>query len=406
MIIDLTGEVVPCCFWSGYGNTGKPLGNTNVQAIDEIWNGEAYQELRRRNASGDLKDYPCHECMSYRWSNGQYPRFSCSTSFVQESGYCYYTPIPESFYEAVKKQEEPIRVYENGQALPFPDAIHDEIRRNGQGRYSVWGKTLYLSASDNSDPVTNGRVYELRAGDLRVTLQGLVRNSLSGDNVLTAYEEYRDGVTEVKAKPSMISLISTADCNIDCPACSQNTVRLTRVQHRPETVPDVLAHMPYLHQFIWHGGEPYLIKRFREFIDTFQTVDNPNLTFGFTSNGTMLTGREVEKLKKFPRINASISVDSFVKETFEQIRAGSQFESVMTNLFRALTLYDAPQRVMSVGMIICKSNFLELATNLRYAIQHDIGVNLSPVLVYPVTERLDIYQNFAEQTRGWGSRLR
>src|SRR5215831_6205378 len=157
MIIDLTGEVVPCCFWSGYGNSGKPLGNTNVQTVDEIWNGEAYRELRRRNASGDLQGSACHECMSYRWSNGQYPRFSDGTSFVQESGYCYYTTIPESFYGAAKQQAEPIRVYENEVALPFPDAVHDEIRSQGEGRYSVWGKTLYLSTSDNSDPITNGR---------------------------------------------------------------------------------------------------------------------------------------------------------------------------------------------------------------------------------------------------------
>ena len=31
----------------------------------------------------------------------------------------------------------------------------------------------------------------------------------------------------------------------------------------------MLDHVPYLHQFIWHGGEPYLIKRFREFIENF-----------------------------------------------------------------------------------------------------------------------------------------
>ena len=36
MIIDLTGEVVPCCFWSGYGNSGKPLGNTNANSLDGL----------------------------------------------------------------------------------------------------------------------------------------------------------------------------------------------------------------------------------------------------------------------------------------------------------------------------------------------------------------------------------
>src|SRR5262249_8498666 len=72
-----------------------------------------------------------------------------------------------------------------------------------------------------------------------------------------------------------------------------------------------------------------------------------------------------------------------------------------TNLRRAMEIHDAPRRVFSVGMIICKSNFLELATNLQYAIEHDLGLNLSPVLVYPLPERLDIFQDFSTETQGW-----
>ena len=40
--------------------------------------------------------------------------------------------------------------------------LHDEIRAQGAGRYSLWGETLYFSASDNSDPRSNGRSYLLR----------------------------------------------------------------------------------------------------------------------------------------------------------------------------------------------------------------------------------------------------
>ncbi|BCA54215.1 hypothetical protein W02_13550 [Nitrospira sp. KM1] len=401
MIIDLTGEVVPCCFWAGYGNTGKPLGNTNEQTIEEIWNGKQFRELRHRNATGDLQGYPCHECMSYRWSNGQYPKFTWSADFLPESGHCYYTLIPEWFQKAVKNNPTPVILCEDDDPLPIPDALHDDIRHIGAGRYSVWGRYLYFSTSDNSNPAMNGRRYELRAAEITVTLHGLVSDSASGRNLLQAYKDYRAGEEQMAAKPSMISLISTADCNIDCPACSQNTVRLMRVQHRPETVPDVLAHVPFLYQFIWHGGEPYLIKRFREFIDNFRTKDNPNLTFGFTSNGTMLTVRELEKLDKFPRVNASISVDSFAKDTFEKIRAGASYDSVLSNVLRAMSTHDAPRRVFSVGMIICKSNMVELASNLEFAIEHEIGLNLSPILIYPVTERLDIFEDFERQTWGW-----
>ena len=401
MIIDLTGEVVPCCFWTGYGNTGKPLGNTNENTLDEIWDGGAYRDLRKRMASGDLEGHPCDNCMAARWANGQFPKFRWPAGFTKEQGFCYFGVIPDDFQKEIVGSDEATTLLEDGEPLALPDEAHDAIRQQGGGRYSVWKGWLYFSTSDNSDPAHNGRRYELRCGETVKLLGSLEKDSLSGTNLLNAYDEYQAGIVEMSAKPSMISLISTADCNIDCPGCSQNTVRLANVQHRQETVPDVLAHVPYVHQFIWHGGEPYLINRFRQFIDEFQTKDNPNLTFGFTSNGTMITPKEAEKLKKFPRINASVSVDSFNKESFEKIRAGANYEGVMRNLFRLLEDYSVPKRVYSVGMIICKSNMLELADNLRFAIEHDIALNLSPVVVYPVTEQLDVFEDFARQTEGW-----
>ena len=405
MIVDLTGEVVPCCFWSGYGNVGKPLGNTNLNSIDEIWNGAEYQALRRANASGELEGHPCNQCMAYSWANGNYPPFTSPIPWRHESGHCYLVEIPESFIKLAGESLNEAELLENGTPLPFPSGMHDDIRKLGEGRYSVWGRSLYFSTSDNSDPSDNGRSYELNLPHGRIKLQGLVIDSVSGQNILKAREEYREGVEVMSAKPTMISLISTADCNIDCPGCSQNMVRLVRVQHRAETVPDILAHVRYLYQFIWHGGEPYLIKRFRQFVDDFRTEDNPNLAFGFTSNGTMLTAKELEKLDKFPRINASISMDSFNKETFEKIRKGADYDKVLSNVLRAIATYDAPDRVFSVGMIVCKSNFLELPENLKFAIEHDIGLNLSPVVIYPVTEQLDVFENFQLQTKGWQEAL-
>jgi len=401
MIIDLTGEVVPCCYWSGYGNSGKPLGNTNNHSIDEIWNNEAYQDLRQRMATKNLDGHPCGNCMSYRWAGDQFPHFSTPSAFTGEQGFCFLARLPDSFAEAAKTTGQPVVVSENGQPLPLPNALHDDIRTLGMGRYSVWNEWLYLATSDNSDPAYNGRFYELKCGDLTARLDCVVAESESGRNLLTAYREFQAGQAVLEAKPSMLSFISTADCNIDCPGCSQNMVRVAKVQHRRETVPDVLAHIPYLVQLIWHGGEPFLIKRLREFIDSFKTEDNPNLAFGFTSNGTMITAAEAEKLKKFPRLNASVSCDSFNAETFHKIRAGAPYERVIENIQRLVAMHDAPTRIFSVGMIICKSNMLELADNLRFAIANDIGLNLSPVVVYPLLEQLNIFEDFAAETRGW-----
>lgn len=39
--------------------------------------------------------------------------------------------------------------------------MHEAVRTSGAGAYSHWGRDLYFSASDNSDPRSNGRVYRL-----------------------------------------------------------------------------------------------------------------------------------------------------------------------------------------------------------------------------------------------------
>lgn len=38
---------------------------------------------------------------------------------------------------------------------------HADIWKNGRGRFSHWGNIIVLSASDNSDPNTNGRAYRM-----------------------------------------------------------------------------------------------------------------------------------------------------------------------------------------------------------------------------------------------------
>src|SRR5262245_3465132 len=51
------------------------------------------------------------------------------------------------------------KLTENGRPLGPGGALHDDIRQIGQGRYSHFGRQLYFSTSDNSDPIANGRAY-------------------------------------------------------------------------------------------------------------------------------------------------------------------------------------------------------------------------------------------------------
>ena len=52
-----------------------------------------------------------------------------------------------------------LRIFENGVEMGPAHSAHISVRFTGNGRFSHWGNNLYFSASDNSDPTTNGRKY-------------------------------------------------------------------------------------------------------------------------------------------------------------------------------------------------------------------------------------------------------
>ncbi|EDM38342.1 hypothetical protein PBAL39_01967 [Pedobacter sp. BAL39] len=52
-----------------------------------------------------------------------------------------------------------LRLFEDGKEIGPAHSLHTDIRTKGSGRFSHWSGSLYLSASDNTDPKTNGRKY-------------------------------------------------------------------------------------------------------------------------------------------------------------------------------------------------------------------------------------------------------
>lgn len=76
---------------------------------------------------------------------------------------CYTVPVPfEAIADCVDDLwRSPLLLFEDGRPLGPAHTLHSEIRAYGMGRYSHWGSVLYFSASDNSDPNTNGREYRI-----------------------------------------------------------------------------------------------------------------------------------------------------------------------------------------------------------------------------------------------------
>jgi len=79
----------------------------------------------------------------------------------KDSGFAYRVPIDPSITSDSGNQPSAsiLKVYENGVEIGPAHSLHDDIRNVGKGRFSHWTGYLYFSASDNSNPLTNGRKY-------------------------------------------------------------------------------------------------------------------------------------------------------------------------------------------------------------------------------------------------------
>ena len=68
------------------------------------------------------------------------------------------------------KEQSILRLFENGVEIGPAHSVHDDIRNTGKGRFSHWGTTVIFSASDNTDPRTNGRSYTYVMGGTSAAL--------------------------------------------------------------------------------------------------------------------------------------------------------------------------------------------------------------------------------------------
>jgi hypothetical protein len=89
-------------------------------------------------------------------------RYSARLSDIHaEKGACFTVAVPE-YLVSDRDGISRLQIYEDGYPLPEKGAQHERVREFGRGSFSHWGRFLYFSASDNTDPRTNGRSYSVQ----------------------------------------------------------------------------------------------------------------------------------------------------------------------------------------------------------------------------------------------------
>jgi len=103
-----------------------------------------------------------HSSFGLLWEHRPLPSEQIQKGIGYPGAHAYSIPLGTTWMSQNKgRTSASYQVLENGVPLALSNSLHAEIADKGAGRYSLWGGSLYFSSSDNSDPRTNGRKYEI-----------------------------------------------------------------------------------------------------------------------------------------------------------------------------------------------------------------------------------------------------
>lgn len=90
-------------------------------------------------------------------------RWRIGPPFRQAGERGWIADLPPELDVPTDGNDEPYRcrltLREDGLLLGPAHAVHEDVEKSGRGAYSFWGRFLYFSTSDGSDPNQNGRSY-------------------------------------------------------------------------------------------------------------------------------------------------------------------------------------------------------------------------------------------------------
>jgi MoaA/NifB/PqqE/SkfB family radical SAM enzyme len=148
------------------------------------------------------------------------------------------------------------------------------------------------------------------------------------------HQEFRDGVTRVKSKPSWLSLETTAICNLRCVQCPREdpSVRFVETEMDEAIADKILPNLPYVtHLQLFGLGEPLLSKLFWKLIEDDRSKEIDRVAVN--SNGTLFSERNVDRLLRSNLNFVSVSLDAATPPTYKKIRGGN-FDKVVEGIKR------------------------------------------------------------------------
>lgn len=130
----------------------------------------------------------------------------------------------------------------------------------------------------------------------------------------------------------------------------------------------------------FQGGEPFLIKRQWEMIDSMiESGHSKDIVLGYHTNGTIWNQDIEHKLSQFKEVNICLSIDD-IGHRFEYLRHPADWNQVSSNIENMLSWKDedSDNRDFLINCVITPYNLLTISELLDYFFIRHVPVKLHP----------------------------
>lgn len=181
-------------------------------------------------------------------------------------------------------------------------------------------------------------------------------------------------------KPLSASIIVTNKCNLNCLFCPLEKVdredRLTKEQYL--SLIDFLSNWE-VKQITFSGGEPLAYKNFFLLL---KYANEKEITTGFSTNGTLMTGKNLQRIHESGVERVTVSIDGN-EEAHNIIRGEGVYKKASRALEELAELqkeYGKPR--IRINTVIVDQNIEDLVDLFFLAKEYEVVLNLMPLTYY------------------------
>jgi radical SAM protein with 4Fe4S-binding SPASM domain len=179
----------------------------------------------------------------------------------------------------------------------------------------------------------------------------------------------------VNLSPRSIQIECTTRCNLKCTFCEISYWTEKPADLKFENVQQMVTHLPKLQRIDLTGiGEALMNPAFFEIV---KFLKARNLYVTLNDNFTLVTEQTAYRLVELGVDQIFLSLDGATKDTYEQLRRGSNFERVIMNTRRLIEIKQKLGQKLpevKINTVVCLTNYHELPALVELAANMGVGM--------------------------------